>query len=148
MTAQARESRPPDMVLRWMNPVLRQLLLSPAGQVLPALAVLEFQGVRTGRTYRVVTGWHRVQDTEFAVTPARWRQNFAGGAPLQVTNRGVTRRGTGSLEDDPTAVTAAVVQVMSEGTSARALGMAMPRGHTFTSSDAVATRKALVHFAP
>ena len=113
-----------------------------------ALAVLEFTGRKTGRTYRVVTGWHRVQDREFAVTPARWRQNFEAMAPLQVTHRGRTRRGVGRLDEDPNVVAAVLRQLMSQGTSARALGMVVRDGHAFTSADAVATRKALVYYEP
>ena len=146
--AQARESRPPDAVMRWLNPVLRWLLLSPAGRLVSGLAVLEVTGRKTGHTYRVVAGWHRVQDMEFAVTPARWRQNFEAMAPLLVTHRDRTRRGVGRLDEDPKAVAAALRQLMSHGTSARALGMVVRDGHAFTSADAVATRKALVYFEP
>jgi hypothetical protein len=146
--ASVAERRPPDAVLHVVNPVLRRLLQSPIGRGLPGLGVLEFTGRRTGRRYRVVAGWHEVDGQEFVVTPAPWRANFAGGAPLAVTHRGRTRTGRGELVRDPAAVAEAVQRLLGQGTSARALGMAVASGHRFTVADVVATRKALVRFTP
>lgn len=142
------EQRPPDAVLRIVNPVLRRVLQSSLGRRTPGLAVLRFTGRRTGRAYRVVAGWYRLDGQEFAVTPARWRANLDGGAPLTVTNRGFTRAGRGLLVTDPSKVVDAVQRLMDSGTSARALALAVADGHRLTEEDMVRTHKALVRFTP
>lgn len=142
------ERRPPDSILRVVNPVLRRAVGSPLGRALPGLAVLEFSGSRTGRRYRVVTGWYRLDGQEFAVTPARWRVNFAAGAPLVVTNCGQARSGAGLLVTDPDVVTVTVQRLLDVGTSPTALGLAVARGHRLTSADTERTGKALVQFTP
>jgi hypothetical protein len=142
------EQRPPDAVLRIVNPVLRRVLQSSLGRRVPGLAVLQFTGRRSGRAYRVVAGWYRLDGQEFAVTPARWRANLEGGAPLTVTNRGRPRPGCGRLVTDPVVVTDAVQRLMDRGTSARALGLAVAAGHRLTEADMVKTHKALVRFTP
>lgn len=146
MSQGVREARPPDWVLRLLNPILRRLLRSRAGHLLPALAVLDFRGRRTGRQYRVVTGWYRQGDQEFAVTPSPWRHNFDGGALLTVTNRGGTRTGRGRSELDPSVVAPVLRRLLKTGTSPRALAMSLPRGHDLTVADCIATRKALIRF--
>jgi hypothetical protein len=110
--------------------------------------VLEFTGRRTGRAYRVVTGWHQVDGQEFAVTPAPWRANLEGGAPLAVTHRGRRRTGRGELVKEPAVVADAVQRLLRQGTSARALGMAIANGYQFTGDDVVRRRRALVRFTP
>lgn len=142
------ERRPPDPVLRAINPAMRRVVGSPLGRALPRLALLEFSGRRTGRQYRVVTGWYRLDGQEFAVTPAHWRVNLATGAPLVVTNSGRTRSGVGLLVTDPDTVTSAVQRLLDTGTSPTALGLAVARGHRLTAADTARTRKALVQFTP
>ena len=146
MSQDAREARPPDWMLRLLSPLLRRLLTSRAGHLLPALAVLEFRGRRTGRPYRVVTGWYRQDDQEFAVTPSPWRHNFDGGAPLTVTSRGRKRSGHARSEPDPSVVAPVLRRLMQAGTSPRALAMSLPPGRELTEADVIATRKALIRF--
>ena len=148
MTEGARESRPPDVVMRVVNPLMLRLLRSPVGRALPALAVLQFTGRKSGRSYRVVTGWYDVNGREFAVTPAAWKQNFAPPAALTVTNRGATRSGLGRLESDPAVVAPVVQQLLDQGTPARSLAMVLPNRGVVTVEDIIATRKALIRFMP
>jgi hypothetical protein len=142
------ERHPPDVVVRMLNPVLRTILRSPLGRAIGSLAVLQFQGRRTDRTYHVVTGWYQVDGQEFAVTPSVWRINLKGGAPLSVTARGRTRSGRGELVTDPATVSETVRRLLDSGTSATALGIRVAQGHRFDDADVAATRKALIRFTP
>ena len=146
MRDQAVDRQPPKAVLRMVNPVLRTLLRSPVGRALPALAVLEFSGRHSGRRYRVVTGWYSADGQELAVTPAGWRLNFVDGAPLTVIHRGRSRLGSAVLDADPAAVAEALRQLLSSGTSARALGMGVPEGYEIGPHEVLG--KALIRFTP
>src|SRR4051812_50117701 len=80
MATEIRDARPPTALVRAGNPLVRTVLRSPLGQWIDALAVLEFTGRRTGRRYRVVTGWHVLDGDGVVFTPAVWRGKFASGA--------------------------------------------------------------------
>src|SRR4051794_22606829 len=98
--AVVRNARPPDMVVRVANVIIRPLLRSPAARAIEPLALLEFDGRRTGQRRRVVVGWHAVDDEGFVVTPAPWRANFANGHAVTVHHRGRVTQSLGTLVDD------------------------------------------------
>jgi hypothetical protein len=139
------DQRPPAAVLKVLNPVLRGLIDSPLGRALPgSLVVLEFSGRRSGRRYRIVVGWHDLDGDRAVFTPARWRLNFRGGAPVSVRHKGRTLQGTGTLEEDPEAVAEAFRRVIDAGESPRMLGLRVPAGHRIGAADVRATGRALV----
>jgi hypothetical protein len=140
-----RDNRPPAAVLRVINPVLRTLIGSPLGRVLPdSLAVLEMTGRRSGRRYRIVVSWHPVDGAKGVFTAAQWRLNLRGGAPVSVRQSGRTLRGTAALVEDPEEVAAAFRHVVDAGTQLRMLGLQAPDGHRITADDVRATGRALV----
>ncbi len=104
------DRRPSAALLRIANPFMRVLLGSPLGRLVRGTAVLGFAGRRSGRTYRIVVGLHDVDGVRVVFTPARWRLNFRGGAPVTVRHRGRTLTGSGTLIEDPDAVAAAFQQ--------------------------------------
>jgi hypothetical protein len=148
MAAKVRERRPPDVVVRALNPLLRVVLGSRFGRLVKPLAVLEFTGRRTQRRYRVVTGWYQLDGDNVVFSPARWRLNFAGSTTAQVRHRGTLQSLRGVLVTDAVAVGDALNRLISAGTSPRTLGLWVPPGHRITSEDVVHTRRAMIRFTP
>ncbi len=72
MSAIVRDARPPGIVVRVLNPLMRALLGSRAGRRMKNVALIEFNGRRSGRQYRIPVGWHSAAGTAFVVTPASW----------------------------------------------------------------------------
>lgn len=146
MMAPVRDAHPPSFLLRLLNPVLAALLCTPVGRFIPPLALIEFNGRRSAKCYRVVVGWHQLDDKPVVVTPAHWRANFADGAPVIVRWRGHRHTDYGILDTNPRAVAAAINALLATGISARALALRIPTGHIVTLDDVTATRRALVRF--
>jgi hypothetical protein len=131
-------------MLRVANPIMRVFLGSSLGRLARQSAVLRFAGRRSGRTYRIVVGLHDVDGVPVVFTPARWRVNFRGGAPLIVTHRGRTLAGSGTLIEDPEAVAAAFQRVIDDGVAPRLLGVGVESGHRMTAQDMRAIGRAMV----
>jgi hypothetical protein len=139
------DHRPPDALLRLVNPVLRTLIPSPAGRIVPSsVGVLCFTGRRTGRALRVVAGIYAVDGTEVVITSRPWRLNFAGGRAIEVARSGRRRRGTAELVEDPEQVAAALRAIIAGGARPRTLGLRMPSGHVLDADDVRATRRTLL----
>jgi hypothetical protein len=98
-------AHPPAAMLRVSNPVVCGLLRSPVGgRMRRKFMVLRFFGRRTGRRYDVPVVAHRLDGELYALTDAAWRNNFRGGADVEVTLDGHVTRMRGQLLDDPEAV--------------------------------------------
>ena len=140
------DARPPALVARVTNLIVRPLLRTPAGNVFKPLALLEFQGRRSGDRRRVVVAWHVIDDVGFVLTPARWRANFAGGRPTTVYHRGRSMTLLGTLVNDPAAVAGAINRMLDGGASARSLALRIPDGHVIDVDDIASTDRALIRF--
>lgn len=142
------DARPPLVLVRVLSPVLRAVLATPLGRVLPGIAVLRFPGRRTGRSYRVVVGWYDRARTPTVVTPAPWRVNFASpdGLVAEVRQGGRTRPMRGTLDAEPAAVAERLNAILDGGTPAQRLGLRMAQGHRFTPADVVAIQRAVITF--
>jgi hypothetical protein len=139
------DNRPPDAALRVVNPLLRALVPSPAGRVLPgSVGILRFTGRRSGRTLRIVAGLHEVDGALVVFTSRPWRLNFRGGRELEVARSGRRLRGTADLVEDPDRVADALRQVLAAGTSPRMLGLRLEPGHLVTADDVRATGRTLL----
>jgi hypothetical protein len=141
-----RDARPPVALVRCMNPVMRALLRTPFGRAVRPFALLEFQGRRTARRMRVPVGWHEVDDGAVVFSPARWRVNFRGGAPVTVHFRGRRRQLIGVLEEDPERVAAALRALVVRRGSLRPVGVDVPAGHRVNADDVVAVDRAMIRF--
>jgi hypothetical protein len=147
MTADVHDARPPKAVVQLSNPVLSVLLRTRAGSGLSNLARVQFTGRRSGRRLAVIVGWHAAADgTAIVFTPARWRANFADGAPAQVHWRGHREERLGTLDRDAASVATELNTVLESGTSPRALGLRVPRGQAVTAEDVTATGRAMIRF--
>ena len=142
----ARDARPPLMLVRLMNPAMRVLLRTPLGRLVRPFALVEFNGRRTGRRYRVPVGWHEIDGGHVVFTPAPWRLNFCYGIPVTVWFRGRRREFTGTLDDDPDAVAAALQALADRRGTLRPIGVDIPHGHRITAADALAVDRALIRF--
>ncbi len=97
-------AEPPEVLARVVNSTMKALLRSPLHWPFSRhLMLLSFRGRKTGRTYEVVVGRHEVDGALLVptgTTGRRWRLNFRGGAPVEVTIGGRRRRGRGELIED------------------------------------------------
>ena len=123
---------------------MRVFLGSWLGRLAPQNALLRFAGRRSGRAYRIVVGLYELDGVPVVFTPARWRLNFRGGAPVTVTHRGRTITGTGTLIEDPEAVAAAFQRVIDGGVRPRLLGVRVEAGHRLTAQDIRAIGRTMV----
>jgi hypothetical protein len=146
MSVAVTDGRPPLRLVRMINPINRAVLLSPLGHLIAGLAVLHFEGRRTHRKYRVVTGWYQLDGDGVVFTPARWRSSFAGGAEASVRHRGRSSRLVGVLETDPSIVATALQRTIDAGTSPRGLGLRIAPGHTLSAADVEQQDRAMIRF--
>ena len=142
------DAPPPRAVMRIVNPMMRFVLRTPLARLIRPLALLDFEGRRTGRHRQVVVGWHLIEGAPVVVTPAAWRVNFAEARVATIRWRGRESSWVGTLETDPSIVARLVEQMFASGTAARSLALRVPTGHTLTPSDIVETRRGIIRFAP
>jgi hypothetical protein len=143
-----RDASPSAAFLRVFNPVVRFVLRSRLAPLLRGFALISFRGRRTGRAYEVVVTWHELDGQVHVVTPARWRANFAGGAPMSMRHAGIDVPGRGVLETDAEVVADVVRRLLAAGERPAAFALKMPAGHEVTAADVTATNRALVTFHP
>jgi hypothetical protein len=143
-----RDVRPPAIVVRILNPLMRALLGSRLGRRMQNVALIEFSGRRSGRAYRIPVGWHHVGGQAIVVTPAGWRANFADGRAATVHHGGLAQSMRGTLVTDEVEVAQALQAMLDAGTPPRQLGLRIPSGHRVLSSDVSAVNRAIVRFEP
>jgi hypothetical protein len=143
-----QDASPSPAFLKVFNPVVSFALRSRLAPLLRGFALARFRGRRTGRSYEVVVTWHELDGQVYVVTPARWRANFAGGAPMTMRHLGVDVPGRGVLETDPEVVADVVARLLARGESPRAFALKMPADHRMTAADMAATNRAIVTFHP
>ena len=140
-TTRVTSQTAPVWVMRHaVNPFVGALLRSPLWRVIPSGVLLEFRGRRTGAAYRVPVLGHEVAGTLSVFTPAGWRHNFTGGAPVTVRRRGRTDRCRGELVTDPGIVGPALRAVLAAEASPRRLGLKIPAGHEPSDAELAAVR--------
>jgi hypothetical protein len=140
------DARPPLVLVRVLSPVLRVVLATPLGRLLPGIAVLRFAGRRTGRRYRVVVGWYDRAREPSVVTPAPWRVNFSAGLDVTVRQGGHTRSMRGTLCAEAPAVAERLNAILDGGTPPGRMGLRMARGGRLTPEDVAAVGRAVITF--
>jgi hypothetical protein len=147
-TAVARDARPPLLLVKIMNPVLRWVLRTPLGRLIRPVALLEFVGCRGGR-FRIPVGWHAAQEGPVIVTPARWRRNLREPTTVRVYHRGRKHRFIATLDEDPASVAVTLQSIADRHDgSLRAIGVDMPPGHLITQADVDAVDRAVIRLTP
>lgn len=144
--AVARDVRPPLLLVRLLNPVMRVVLRTPVGRLVRPFALLGFRGRRSGRLLRIPVGWHEIDGIRVVFTPARWRANFRDGIRVTVHFHGRRRELTGTLDDDPDRVAAALQSLADRRGSLRAVAIDIQPGHRVTAADVRALDRELIRF--
>ncbi len=147
-TGSVRDARPPEMLVRATNPFVRSVLRSPVGRFIPALAVVDHVGRRSGARRRVVVGWHELDGREFVVTPAAWRANFSGGASAGVHQHGRTRAMRGTLISDVAMVADTLRAFFAAGGSPASCGLRIAADHRIDADDVETVDRSIVWFDP
>ena len=93
---------PLSFVNRYVNPLVRAILRSPAHPLVSSrLMLLTITARRSGREFTIPVGYERHGDRLVVSLQwperKRWWRNLEGGAPVGVVLRGVRRRGTGRV---------------------------------------------------
>jgi hypothetical protein len=124
------ESHPPEVLVRVVNPILKQVLRLPiAGPALHSLMVVSFTGRKSGRHYSLPLSAQLIDDILYVLTAAKWKYNFRDGATAQVLHDGKTKTMRGELIEDKAHVTDLYVRCAeSYGATraARSMGLAFP----------------------
>jgi hypothetical protein len=138
-----RSVHPPRTLMRrFVNPVVRTVLRSPASRWTGALLLLEFTGRRTGRRLRVPALGHDHDGSVYVMTDAPWAANFRGGAPVVVRGRGRRTTGQGVLVEDRAEAVAAMRAVLA-GSGARSMGLRLTPGREPTDDELCAVRRSV-----
>ena len=148
MAAVARDAKPPPLLVMAMNPIMRLVLRTPLGRAVRPFALLELEGRRSRRRFRIPVGYHEIDEGRVVFTPAPWRANFRDGRAVTVYFRGAHADFVGMLDEDPTHVAAAFTSLMERQRSLRKIGVEVPTDHRPTPADAEAVDRCLIRFAP
>jgi hypothetical protein len=134
-----RSVHPPAWVMRVVNHVTRALAGSPLGGWFGSLAVLHFDGRRSGKRYAVPVMTYELNGP-VVFTDARWAANFAGGAPIVVRRGGRTRSGFAGVVADPHEAAEGLRAVLAGLRSPRGVGLAIDKDHVPTDAELNAAR--------
>ena len=145
MADHVRSKPPPGWFVRHVaNPLLRRVIPSRVGRLVPGIAVLRFRGRRTGASYSVPVGIYDHEDAQVVFTDSAWAVNFREGGPVEIVRRGRATMAHGVLVADPGYVGPAIRGALDAGTSTNMLGLAIDRGHRPTDAELAAVRSAVV----
>ena len=94
-----------DFVNRFVNPIVRAVLRSPAHAVLSShLMLITVTGRRSGRAFTIPVGYERHGDRLVVSLQwperKRWWRNLEGGAAVAVVVAGIRATGTGRVTRD------------------------------------------------
>ena len=81
-------SRTFHRMMRIGNAFIRPLLRSSAGKGIREVALLCFDGRRTGRRYEIPVAYHELDGDPLILTASRWRVNLRGGADVELVHEG------------------------------------------------------------
>lgn len=95
--------RPPKALFKYlMNPLMTLLLRSPLhGRISGSLALLQFQGRKSGKRFSIPVGYHRDGEQILVFTHSPWYKNFQDGAPVTLLLAGKEVAGHAQAVQDP-----------------------------------------------
>jgi len=127
------DARPPQAVLKYVNPVLLGLLRSKLhGVASKNLMLLTVTGRKSGRTYTMPVTRHQRTDGTLVVSGAgAWRHNLQAGTDVRVTLDGRERTAHVAREEDPVRA-AEVFKGLLEDSGTRAMGVKVNVDHAPT----------------
>jgi hypothetical protein len=89
------------LMMKVGNTIVRPLLRSSAGTNMRELALLCFDGRRTGRRYEVPVAYHELDDEPLVLTASAWKVNLRGGADVEYVHEGRRVPMRAELVEDP-----------------------------------------------
>ncbi len=111
------------------NVFMRPLLRSSAGKGIHELALLCFEGRRTGKHYEVPVEYHELEGEPLILTASAWRRNLRGGADVELVHEGRRIPMSAELVEDPDHVAriyeALIEQIGVENAKATKIGLEM-----------------------
>ncbi|HEX6581908.1 MAG TPA: hypothetical protein VF195_13725 [Actinomycetota bacterium] len=90
---------------RIANVFMRPLLRSSAGKGIHELALLCFEGRRSGKHYEVPVEFHQLDGEPIILTASAWKRNLRGGADVELIHEGRRIAMRAELIEDPDEVT-------------------------------------------
>jgi hypothetical protein len=123
-----------------VNPVTRALAGSPLGGRFGSLAVLQFDGRRSGKRYAVPVMTYD-HNGPVVFTDAPWAANFVGGAAVVVRRGGRTRSGFAGVVTDPQEAADGLRAVLAGLRSPRGIGLVIDKDHLPTDDELNAVRR-------
>jgi hypothetical protein len=86
---------------RIANVIMRPLLRSSAGKGIHELALLCFEGRRSGRRYEVPVEYHELDGDPLVLTASAWKRNLRGGADVELIHEARRIPMRAELIEDP-----------------------------------------------
>ena len=83
------------------NMFVRPLLRSSAGKGIHELALLCFEGRRSGKLYEVPVEYHELDGAPLILTSSGWKQNLRGGADVELVHEARRIPMRAELIEDP-----------------------------------------------
>ena len=83
------------------NVIMRPLLRSSAGKGIHDLALLCFEGRRSGRRYEVPVEYHELDGEPLILTTSAWKRNLRGGADVELVHEARRIPMRAELIEDP-----------------------------------------------
>jgi hypothetical protein len=86
---------------RFANVFMRPLLRSSAGKGIHELALLCFEGRRSGKHYEVPVEYHELDGESLILTAGAWKHNLRGGADVELVHEACRLPMRAELIEDP-----------------------------------------------
>jgi hypothetical protein len=134
-TPAVRSQPPPESFLRIFNPMVRIMVRTPVGRLVPWMGVVRFVGRKTARRYAVPVGIHDVDGIATVFTDRPWRLNFRDGAPVVVAQGGRQRDGHAVLIEQREEVGVALLHALQHTSRPSNLGLKVTKGRQPTADD-------------
>ena len=83
------------------NVFMRPLLRSSAGKGIHELAILSFEGRRSGKRYEVPVEYHELDGDPLILTASGWKRNLRGGADVDLVHEARRIPMRAELIEDP-----------------------------------------------
>jgi len=131
-SASDSQRRPPEIMYKIVNPVIKAILRSPLHPLLSKmLMTLTFTGRKTGKQYTIPVGYQREGERLIVFSHHPWWKNLRGGAPVTVRLQGEERPGWAEPVTDPKEVMQRVRTFIKENgvENVRRLGITLESEH-------------------
>ena len=137
------------------NEFVRPLLRSRFGARIHVLALLRFEGRRSGKHYEVPVEYHELDGEPLILTASGWKRNLRGGADVELIHDGRTIPMRAELVEDADEVASIYERLLRqlgvEGMKAQRIGLEVEVDRIPTSAEiatAVRGKRAVVRLRP